>query len=208
MSGQSQSRRDLWAFPTLLLWLVFMFMGLLSELMFYALREAGYVLTQDAIVNSPYAITIAFSLFLAYFVYHWCLEAGGSTHEACAKAVQTGLVGLLAFMPIPVGLFFQAGDIMNLELRLIVLTLIPFKMACWLYLLSIPLRYYALGNRQVCRRMWCIFPSASWTPEGEETSGADDAQEPAETEDAHPTAESEPSQSAQTPTEASAFRPE
>ena len=198
MSGQSHSSRDPWALPTLLLWLVFMFMGLLSELLFFALRDAGYVLTQDAIVNSPYAITIAFSLFMAYFVYHWCLDAGGSAHEACAKAVQTGVVGLLAFMPVPVGLFFQAGEIVNLEVRLIVQTLIPIKVLCWLYLLSIPLRYYAFGNRHVCRRMWCVFPSASW-PANQDASDA--PCEPAETEDAHP-------QCAHHPTEASAFRPE
>ena len=205
MSGQSHPNRDPWAFPTLLLWLVFMLMGLLPEAVFHALREAGYVLTQDAIVNSPYAITIAFSLFIAYFVYSWCLEAGGSGNEASAKAVQTALVGLLAFLPVPVGLLFQAGDIMNPELRLIVLTLIPFKMLCWLYLLSIPLRYYAFGNRHVGRRMWCIFPSACW-PANQDASDA--PREPAETEDAHPTGDSEPSQNAQTPTEASAFRPE
>ncbi len=170
MSDQSQSRWDPWTFPTLLLWFVFMLIGLLPEYVFYALREAGYVLTQDAIVNSPYAITVTFSIFIAYFVHQRCLEAGGSVHEACAKAVQTGLAGLLAFLPVPVGLVFYAGDVLHPDLLLMVAMLISAKMLCWLYLLSIPLRYYGLGNRRVCVHMWCVFPSASW-PAREETAG-------------------------------------
>ena len=184
MSEEQQRQRDPWAIPTLLMWLVFMLIGLIPDTVFEWLREASGVLTQSAFINSPGAITVALSVFYGFFVYNACREAGVDENEASGKAVQAGLIGLPAFLPFPLMLILQTGEILSPDLRMVVYIAVPMKLLCWLYLLSLLFRYYALGNHRVYADMMTVFPSARPADGGGEDTSEETGETPEDEDDA------------------------
>ncbi len=151
---------DPWAAPTLGLWYVFLVAGLFPEAVFYVLRDAGNVVTQTAMVNSPWVITVAFASYFAYFAFHAALDGGANRHAAEGRAVQTGLIAMVAFLPLGIGLILETQLMLNPVDRMIVYIVLPPKLLAWLYLLGLIMRFYIAGNREVFARMWCVFPSA------------------------------------------------
>ena len=132
--------------------------GLLPEPVFRALREAGAVMPQDAIINSPYAITVALAVFFAMFSYDQCRSQGLSRGEAGDKSLQYGVVALVAFLPVDfIGVLNVVGNILVQNRSTIYLS-VAVKSVAWLYLTALICRYY-LGDDSAFIRMPSFFPS-------------------------------------------------
>lgn len=157
--SDSEPRFDPWALAAALLWLVFLCAGYMPEELFAFLRAEGRVVTQDAMVNSPYLITVAFSIYFGYFAYQRCRECGLGPADCQARALQVGIVGLLAFLNIPLQVLFDAPQIPVARLRNLVFAIFAAKTAAWLYLASLIVRYYLLRNVQVFGNLASVFPS-------------------------------------------------
>ncbi len=158
---------DIWSLPLLALWMVFFLVGLVPEPFFYALRNLGGVVTQNAMVNNPYLITLAFSFYFAAFVYQRCREAGLNDAQTWGRTVQVGMAGMVAFWWDPVALLFRVADfeaysrLWTYYIRSAVYLVAILKFGLWYYLFGLVLRYCALGNVNVFANMICIFPSAT-----------------------------------------------
>jgi hypothetical protein len=161
-----EHRFDPWALPTLVLWLAFFLLGLEPAGFFKLLRNIAGVTTQDALVNSPLLITIGCSVFLAWFAYATCRDAGQAAAPAQARAVQVGVLALLAFHP----LSLLEGLAMVLEPglqtafdRLLIPFFVAGKLLAWLVLLTLVMGYH-LGNRRVFAVLPSVFPSGRTRP--------------------------------------------
>lgn len=139
-------RTDYWRWPALLLWLVFFALGLWPELSFDLLRAAGYVFTQNAVINSYNFITWCLTGFLAYFTYQRCIEAGLPPLEALGKALQLGVLAFVAFVDLPIE---QIAEIRRPSDRALVMGTIGLKLLVWLYLYILLVRYYIRRSPKV-----------------------------------------------------------
>ena len=167
-----------WDLLTLGLWSVLFVVGLVPDLAFYALRDWAFVSPRTAMVNTPAVITIAFSGYLAFFVLRRCRESGLTEVEAQGRAIQAGLLGIIAFLYLPatggasasgpspfeartiLGLLISFQDINNGLLKGVVLFIGWSKLLMWWYLFSLVVRYHAFGNRAVFAAMPSFFYSA------------------------------------------------
>ena len=138
--------RVLWRWPALLLWCLFFVLGLWPEQTFNLLREAGYVFSQNAVINSYNFISWCLTGFLAHFVYHRCVEAELSPLEALGKAFQLGVLGFVAFIDLPVEQIVHIRDAVD---RALVLGTIGLKLMVWLYLYLLVARYYWTRNPEI-----------------------------------------------------------
>jgi hypothetical protein len=176
-----QRPRDTWDILSLGLWSIFFAVGLVPELAFYALREFGGVSTRTAFINTSAAITVSFTLYLAFFAWRRCLDAGLSRPESQVRALQVGLLALIAFLELPAqGASFQTrtllevlanfNEIPDRYLKMVVLFVGICKLAAWWYLFQVILRFYAFGNYRVFTNMPTLFstgePKASNTQRG------------------------------------------
>ena len=150
---------DPWRAPALLLWLVLLLAGLAPEVVFFLLREAGAVVTQRALVNSPHWITVAFSAYAGFFCLGRCIEAGVPVSRAQDKALQLGVVSLVAFLPFD---FRQvlAAYVSPLVPGLLVYPVVLGKVLAWLYLVVLVFSYYGLGNDRAFANVPSLFPSS------------------------------------------------
>lgn len=154
---------DYWRIPTFLLWSLFMVIGLLPDAAFYLLQSAAGVTRYEALVGSPLVLTVAFSGYFSAFVYSESIRGGAPQHMALANAVQTGSVGLIAFLPVTVESIQFAVEMRYYNLlyvSFIVLTAASVKLMAWGYLLSFVVRYYLFGHQEVFAGMASFFPSA------------------------------------------------
>ena len=148
--------RDYWRWPALGLWVVFFGVGLVPERIFYALRDLAEISTYDAALNSYQLITLGLTIYLAFFCYQRCRNAGLEGTIAQAKAIQIGALALLAFLDVP---FAQLAETRSPYYKFL-LGIASAKLAVWLYLLSITVRYYFWGGDKVFARMITLIPSA------------------------------------------------
>ncbi len=166
----SENRRDVWDLFTLGLWFPFFLVGLVPELAFYLIREWAAVPPYSALVNSSAVITLAFAAYVAFFALRRCRDAGLSRSMAQGKALEVGLLALVAFLEIPTkGMAFQArtliGVLLDFQqlpdryLQLVVFFVGTTKLVAWAYLLSLVIRYHAFGNRRVFAQIPSMFPS-------------------------------------------------
>ncbi len=155
---------DYWRGPTLLLWIVFFGTGLVPEWFFTQLRLLGGVVTQNALVNSPYFITVAWSGYYAVFCFQRCREAGLGERASRGNAVQHGMIALLAFLPYPLILLFSASQMAgNAGARHLLYAVGAAKLLGWWYLLWKTFSYYVFGNPGVFVQTVLLFPSTRST---------------------------------------------
>jgi len=160
--SESPDRQDVWRFPALLLWLLFFIVGLAPEPVYYLLRQAGGVVPQYAIVNSPQALTVGFAAYLAVFSLNRCRAAGLSLPAAQDRALLVGVLGLAAFLPVDFLRLIQLYLNPETQGRLFVYlnyAAAAVKVAAWWYLLSVMVRYY-LGAEDAFAEIPSIFPSS------------------------------------------------
>lgn len=155
----SPRQSDFWRWPALVLWLVFFFVGLVPEWVYYRLRDLGAVTTQRALVNSYYLLPFAMAAFLAAFTHWRCREAAVNPSEARGKALQIWVLSLLAFLPIRLEHVWDYLGIPVPEYRRLILTMAAAKGLAWLYLLSLIVRFHLWSGHAVYQRMRSLLPS-------------------------------------------------
>ena len=155
---QSRKHERPWAWATLLLWIPFLVIGLLSEETFETLRKTAGVDTYDALVNSPSAITVAFAVYLGLFALRACRAAKVPEPDAQVRALQVGIIAIIAFLPFPIEFILRAKEIPQQNLRYLVYCVVPAKILGWVYLLVLIVRCYGRGSWDVFARMRVFFP--------------------------------------------------
>lgn len=173
-----------WRGVTFALWLAFFAIGLVPELVYSGLREAGNVPTQRALVNSPLALTVALSIYLALFVYRRCSESGMPPAAAQLRSFQVGVLGLAAFLGMPHR--GATAETVSLVQALIAYRLVPdpasraalliagiTKVGLWWYLLTLTMRYYVFDDPGVFARM-----TSFWSARGAVATSPADSEPP------------------------------
>ena len=170
------TRRDPWRWPVLLLWSMFFILGLWPELSFTLMRSAGYVFSQNAIINSYHFITWCLTGYIVHFAYHRCLEANLPAVEALGKAMQIGVLAFVAFIDMPVEQFFLIRDAMD---RALVFGMAAVKVLTWLYLLSLLVRFHWHRKPEIIAHSltWLALSSPAETKSDSATSTEDDTTE-------------------------------
>jgi hypothetical protein len=154
-----QPEKDGWWLPALALWMFMFLIGLVPEPLFYLLRDAGDVVSQRALVNSPYLITLALSFYIAIFAFGACRRAGLTILQAQDRALQIGIVALIAFLPIDLNTILEAHSNPLLRARFALYLAAFVKIAAWWYLLTLFIRYYGLNAEDVFAKIPSLFPS-------------------------------------------------
>ena len=169
-------RFDLWRLPALLAWLFFLAVGLFPMWTFETVREWGFVATQRALVNSHWMLITAWAGYFALFVLSRCREAGQTTAEAQGRALQVGIIALLAFLPVRLEQAAEFAEIIQpFERRLLFATILA-KGLAWVYLLALILQYYLIRGHRAFTGMACLFPSVHMEA-AQHQQGAKDKQE-------------------------------
>lgn len=135
-------------------------MGLQPEATYEILREWGLVATQRAVVNNHGFIVIGFAAYLVFFTHRRCLEAAVRPMDAFGKALQIGVLALLAFLPLRLEHALNYQHIPVPAYRRLILFMAAAKCLAWVYLLSVLVRYYFLSGLAVYAHMVSIFPSS------------------------------------------------
>jgi len=156
--NETVGSKDPWRAAAFGLWELFFLVGLLPEPTFRLLRDVGAVLPQRAMINSPYAITIALAGYIAVFAYNQCRRHGLSHGEAADKSLQYTVVALVAFLPVDfVGVLNVVGNEL-IQNRATIYISTAAKSVAWLYLMILMCKYY-LGNESAFVGMPSFFPS-------------------------------------------------
>lgn len=155
-----KARWDLWTLPAYLLWLLFFVIGFDPELAYEFAREIGFVVSQNALVNSPHVVTLALAGYFGFFTYQRCIEAGLRKPDAQTQGLQFAILGLIAFLAFSPFQLISYAEIPVAKLRFIVLLVGGTKLFMWFLLLGVIARYYLLGHVHVFASMVSVFPSA------------------------------------------------
>lgn len=166
----NDDHRNIWDLLTLGLWSCFFAVGLVPELAFATVRNFASVPSYVALVNSSAVITIALTVYLAFFTNRRCQASGLSPVASHGKALEIAVLCLVAFLEIPAkGAAFETRTLLEIALdfrslpgrylQTVVLFVGMSKLAAWLFLYSLVLRYHAFGKRHVFAHIPSIFPS-------------------------------------------------
>lgn len=141
--------------------MIIFLMGMFPGIAFTALREAGYVVTMRALINSNWFITLACAAFIGWFTFRRCVECNDSADVAMGKSVQIIILAMTAFLPMEIEkallYFFYIPDPFY---RYLILSVLATKALAWLYLVIMILKYYLVSGHAVYRDIPLIFPSA------------------------------------------------
>lgn len=158
MSGWIR-RNDPWALGAFALWMVILAAGYFPELTYVTLRKLAGVVTQDAWVNNPFIITVAFAAFVGVFTWRRALECNAAPETAEANGVQLAFLAFLAFAPVNPEDFLLAFEKADWTLIAVIWGTGLVKSGAWLYLVTVFFRYYLLHNYRVFAGLGSVFPS-------------------------------------------------
>lgn len=147
--GYREHPFDKWTAPLIVAWTLFFVSGLFPGVTFDALREAGWVTTQRAMVNSPHLVTGAYAFYLAHFALRRAQEGGAPRWAARLTGFYVFVLGLIAFFELPFRLVIFAPSLLRAGDGYILLMVGVVKLIAWLVLYGMVLRYYAMGNTKV-----------------------------------------------------------
>ncbi len=151
-----------------ILWCGFFLVGLAPVEVFWLLREAGRVVTQNALTNSAVLITLALAGYVGLFIYRVAREHQLPPRLALAYGAQCFLLGLVAFSTLSTNDYVGFFNIPSWDLRMLLLAAGACKAIAWAQLFTWVLRYHAMGPDALFKTMPCIFPSAR----GQRAAGA------------------------------------
>jgi hypothetical protein len=157
--------RDLWRWPTLLLWFLFLVLGADLEEVFLTLRVLGGVTTFHALINNHWLLYLAWVAFFSFFVYSRCRLAGLDARHARAKTTQLAAFAFLAFLPMGISHLPDIRFNPDFQQRILFYSVAFSKILIWTYLGSVILRHYFFGRR-VFWRIRVFFPSISKAKSG------------------------------------------
>ncbi len=138
-----------WSLPLLTLWSLFFVVGLVPSVAFQYTRGLANVVTQRALVNTPYAITVAFAFYFSFFVFQRCRESGLTPAEAQTRAFYVYVLGMIAFLDFPLLTIFDMPEELSEADRYLLYVTGLAKLSIWFYLYMTIFRYYSLDHREV-----------------------------------------------------------
>lgn len=159
MSRENRESR-LWGVAALLMWFAFFALGLFPDFFFDYLREQGEVVPNRALTNSVVLLYLGLVAYFFSFVVRAARAADLSSAVSQMLAVQLSIMALMAFMPLKLELIFDYLRLSEPFWRRAILGVCVLKVASWLYLLSLLIRYYLWAGAEVFRQMAPLFPSA------------------------------------------------
>ncbi|HOJ68201.1 MAG TPA: hypothetical protein PK379_07625 [Candidatus Hydrogenedentes bacterium] len=148
-----------WSLCLVALWTLFFLLGLFPEAAFWYFRDLGAVAGQHALVNSPWSITLGWVVFMMVFVYSRCGEAGHDESGALARTVETGLIALVAFMPVDLQLLPDYLAVPYPAMKYLLVGAVSAKLLCALYLFLLVLAYSLWWGLRVFEHMKTLLPS-------------------------------------------------
>jgi hypothetical protein len=166
----------LWDMLTMALWSTLFAIGLVPEYVFHGLRALAKVSSYAAYVNSSAIITFTIATYVAFFVARQCRANGMTPGDIQAKAIHAALLSVLAFLEIPgrspifgtqtlLGLMLKSSLQVDQTLKVVLWIVGCTKLAAWLYLYTLMLRFHILGVRDVFTRMPTFFLQVRHQPE-------------------------------------------
>lgn len=179
----------IWDLLTMGLWSALFAVGLVPELAFHGLRALAKVSSYAAFVNSSAIITFALSAYVAFFVARQCRACGLTSGDVQAKAIHAALLSILAFIEIPgrspvfgtqtlLGLMLQSSLQVDQNLKVMLWVVGCTKLAAWLYLYTLMLRFHVVGIRDVFTRMPTFFLHVHKEPEAKQENPEDSKASP------------------------------
>jgi hypothetical protein len=168
---------DWWLPPTLVLWALFFVVGMFPGLFFLLIRTQAGVLRHEALVNTPYAVTLLLAGYIGFFVLMRCLDAGISTSGAQSRAIFAGVLAFIAFLDVPWLTFVSGTVYLDGADWLFLGFSMLLKVTAWLYLYAVVLLTYFSGphmlgkllpaSRQSAQRMEAVPRSEPHASAGE-----------------------------------------
>jgi hypothetical protein len=155
---------SIWDGLSAFMWTLVFIAGLLPEIFFLVLRNLGHVTIHQAFINTPWFITFTCAGFLGWFTYQRSHECDDREDVAFGKAVQVSVLALAAFLPLQVEQIPAFLHITIPHYRNLIMTVILIKMASWIYLVQLIMRYHLFSGLAVFKNMSLIFPSARKRP--------------------------------------------
>lgn len=174
--NESKHTPTLWDYLAALVWSLVLLAGFLPEAIFGMLREWGRVPIHLAFTNTPWFITFSCTGFLGWFTYQRCRDCEERDDIAFGKAVQMGILGMAAFLPIQIE---QIPAYLHIPIpfyRYLIFTIIAVKTASWVYLVQLVMRYHLFSGLDVFRKTPLLFPSAMYHQSQISDQGGDKAE--------------------------------
>ncbi len=159
MSEDPDVIRSPWRWPMLVLWCAFFLMGLFPEAIYFQIRNAGGVVTQNALVNSPVLLYLGLLVFVTHFAYARCREHGLDPALSRAKALTILVYGMIGFLPMRAEAVVDYAAIPIPAYRNLLLATVALKGLCWAYLFVLVLRYHFLQGAEVFAGLPTLLPS-------------------------------------------------
>lgn len=156
--SETAERKDVWRAAAFGLWELFFFIGLFPEMTFRLLRAAGGVLPQDALINSPYMVTIGLAGYFTAFAYNQCRRLGLAPGKSADMTLQYAVIALVAFLPVDFWGVIQVAGNALIQNKATIYISTAAKIVAWGYLSVMVCRYY-LGNDASFVNMPSLFPS-------------------------------------------------
>jgi hypothetical protein len=160
MAIEEKHTPNIWDGLAAIVWTLILLMGLFPETFFDILRKMGHVTIHQAVINTVWFVTFSCAGFMGWFTYQRSRECNDREDVAIGKGVQVTVLALAAFLPLQIEQFPAYLHITIPSIRNLILAIIAAKLATWIFLVQLILRYYLFSGLDIFRKMPLLFPSA------------------------------------------------